>query len=351
MSKKFILYAPQIHSGGGLVLLNEVLTTAPSVLRATAIIDDRASKKIKIHKDWTQQLISGSFFGRMSAEFSLFKNIKNTDTVLFFSNLPPFFKVRGKTILFLQNRYLIDHVTLKKWPRIKQINFLVQRFWLRRLIKNCSLVIVQTNSMKRIFRENINNVLPIDVISLASNVTSYPRKLLDIPSMKNKNDKFAYIASGDPHKNHLSLIEALVILSKELIYPTLYLTLDVNNSFELLSHIENTKEKYNINVVNKGFMEHDDVLLLYKEIDALIFPSELESFGLPLIEARLAGLPIIASELDYVRDVVDPEYTFNPSSPQSIARAIKRFMLINDDKNMPENADSFFSKILDHFHE
>jgi glycosyltransferase involved in cell wall biosynthesis len=52
----------------------------------------------------------------------------------------------------------------------------------------------------------------------------------------------------------------------------------------------------------------------------------LESFGLPLIEARQAGLPILASELDYVRDVVDPEQTFDPDSPMSIARAVKRFL-------------------------
>jgi len=52
----------------------------------------------------------------------------------------------------------------------------------------------------------------------------------------------------------------------------------------------------------------------------------LDRLGIPLIEARDAGLAIIASELDYVRDIVDPEVTFDPASPLSIARAVKRFL-------------------------
>jgi glycosyltransferase involved in cell wall biosynthesis len=69
----------------------------------------------------------------------------------------------------------------------------------------------------------------------------------------------------------------------------------------------------------------------YREAGALIYPSTMESLGLPLLEARAAGLPVIASERDYVRDLVVPEQTFDPESPLSIARAVKRFL------NGPEN--------------
>jgi hypothetical protein len=40
----------------------------------------------------------------------------------------------------------------------------------------------------------------------------------------------------------------------------------------------------------------------------------------------MAGLPILAPELDYVRDVCVPIQTFDPHSPVSIARAVKRFL-------------------------
>jgi hypothetical protein len=50
--------------------------------------------------------------------------------------------------------------------------------------------------------------------------------------------------------------------------------------------------------------------------------------GLPLIEAREAKVDIIAAELDYVRDVVTPVQTFDPNSPISIARSVKRYLNI-----------------------
>jgi len=49
-----------------------------------------------------------------------------------------------------------------------------------------------------------------------------------------------------------------------------------------------------------------------------------------LIEARQAGLPVLAAELDHVRDVIDPEQTFDPESSVSIARAVKRHMAIKE---------------------
>ena len=85
---------------------------------------------------------------------------------------------------------------------------------------------------------------------------------------------------------------------------------------------------------------------MYRRVDALIYPSFAESLGLPLIEARQARLPILASELDYVRDVIDPEESFDPMSSVSIARAVKRFMLKDTTSLSLESAEGFFDHIL-----
>ncbi len=66
------------------------------------------------------------------------------------------------------------------------------------------------------------------------------------------------------------------------------------------------------------------MLRLYLRAGALIYPSFSESLGLPLLEAQAAGLPVLASERDYVRDLLEPDETFDPASPLSIARAVKR---------------------------
>jgi glycosyltransferase involved in cell wall biosynthesis len=67
-----------------------------------------------------------------------------------------------------------------------------------------------------------------------------------------------------------------------------------------------------------------DVLKL---IDILVLPSDAEGFGLVLIEAMSAGVPVIATNVPGIRDVVTHEQTgllVPPRNPAAIAAAIKR---------------------------
>ena len=83
-----------------------------------------------------------------------------------------------------------------------------------------------------------------------------------------------------------------------------------------------------------------------KSSNALIFPSYFESFGLPLLEAKNLNIDIVASEKDYVRDMVDPKETFDPSSSNSIARAIKRYLNIDEPKTNIKGAKEFIQYFL-----
>ena len=55
---------------------------------------------------------------------------------------------------------------------------------------------------------------------------------------------------------------------------------------------------------------------------------------------------MLASELDYVRDVVDPEESFDPASPVSIARAVKRFLGIPEPALPLRDAETFVRELL-----
>jgi glycosyltransferase involved in cell wall biosynthesis len=68
------------------------------------------------------------------------------------------------------------------------------------------------------------------------------------------------------------------------------------------------------------------------QIDLLVLPSEAEGFGLVLIEAMAAGVPVVATNVPGIRDVVTHEQTgllVPPAAPDRLAAAIRR--LINDD--------------------
>ena len=101
-----------------------------------------------------------------------------------------------------------------------------------------------------------------------------------------------------------------------------------------------------LKIINLGWLPQSEVLLQYQSCRSLIFPSLRESFGLPLLEASKLNIPILASELDYVYDVCEPEQTFDPSSPQSIARAVTRFLKIKPPKRKVQDPKDFVRYIF-----
>ena len=122
-----------------------------------------------------------------------------------------------------------------------------------------------------------------------------------------------------------SLIEAWKIMAKHGIFPTLCLTIDKNNDLKLFRWIEARRKKYNLKIEMVGELKHSEVQDLYNRSSVLIYPSLIESLGLPLLEAAASGISIIASDLDYVHDIIKPTAVFNPYCPQSIADTLMNY--------------------------
>jgi len=167
---------------------------------------------------------------------------------------------------------------------------------------------------------------------------------LDSVAIEEKWD-FIYVADGIAHKNHSRLFEAWEILAQDNIRPRLAVTLG-GDSKSLILKINDLRSKCRIDIVNLGELPYNAAIKLYRSSRALIYPSLSESYGLPLIEASRFGIPIIASELDYVRDVCSPVQTFNPESPTSIALAVRRFLLKKTDQIEPISPDAFLTMLL-----
>jgi len=144
------------------------------------------------------------------------------------------------------------------------------------------------------------------------------------PSQQRQWD-FAYIADGQAHKNHRRLVEAWIVLAEWGLRPSLVLTLSERDR-ALRQWIKQQATQHGLQITDVGQVDHAAALQLYYRVEALIYPSLSESFALPLVEARNFGLPIVAGELDYVRDVCVPGQSFNPLSSVSIARAVMRFL-------------------------
>ena len=62
----------------------------------------------------------------------------------------------------------------------------------------------------------------------------------------------------------------------------------------------------------------------------LLFPSYIESYGLPLKEARSIGTLILASDTAFAREILDGyenAYFFNPFNPEELAVLMKKIVV------------------------
>lgn len=270
--------------------------------------------------------------------------------MLCFGNLPPIFKSRARVVVFLHNRYLVSDMSLAGLGLRTRIRLRLERLWFKRFSRNVDEFLVQTPSMK----SDLEKTLGIDFTaarSVAINIkpvidskAGYARRGEENRTVFSGPD-FVYVASGDAHKNHRCLIHAWCLLAQDGLFPTLVLTIDSGNFSDLCDWIAEQSRVFNLRISNRGVIKAQEIIELYASSGALIYPSVFESFGLPLIEARQAGLPIIASEMDYVRDILDPADTFDPSSPKSIARAVKRFKGVDENSLALENASGFLAYV------
>lgn len=334
MSSQLVLYAPNVHTGGGLVLLRALLRDWPAGHRLRAILDSRAAEEIEL-PDHTQVIWArATLASRFRAERQLAAMVKPADTVLCFHGLPPLFRSAGHVVLFQQNRLLMGLMRLRDFPLRTGVRVAAERWISHALRHHVAEYIVQTPSMARTLVAWHGGGPKVTVLPFAAASVVKPRRQPDYD--------FVYVSDGLPHKNHQRLLDAWVLLAAEGLRPRLALTLGPRDQ-ALAGQVADLSGSRKVDIHNAGHIEHDAVLNLYASSRALIFPSLGESFGLPLIEARQAGLPILAPELDYVRDVCEPVQTFDPQSAVSIARAVRRFLQQAENVSSPRPASALWS--------
>lgn len=322
------IHAVNIHEGGGKVLLSALLSAIDKGSSYVLLADQRMPLPPVLDKNVKILRVKKSIISRLAIEFWLYRAAGKNDIVLCFGNLPPLFRLHALTNVFVHNRYLVENVKLNGFNLWARLRITLERCWLRLSMLHANRYFVQTPTMQRLINVMLKGSVPVMVIPFATlySTTMGPQTT----QQAGKDWKFIYVASGDAHKNHRCLIDAWCLLAADGFRPHLSLTVDKTAYRDLCTWIAEQSTKHNLRVQNIGSIDSSEIGHFYGEMDALIYPSLLESFGLPLIEAKAAGLRIVAAELDYVRDIISPDQTFDASSPTSIARAVKRLCGVSE---------------------
>lgn len=332
-----VINAPNVRAGGGFVLLESILKYLDKTnLRCLLIANELVRKKLARFNNIETHYVSHSIYARLKNELYINNIAKQAKKILFFGNVPPVINLKCETILYVQNAYIINNYSLNGFSLKQHIRLVIERLWFKFFYNNVDRFVVQTQSMKNLLQSKIER----NVELLPFSDFAY------IETSSVVNVDFLYPSSGEPHKNHKNLIEAWVLLAKKGFFPELHLTLDETNHQNLLLWLNDKVTHHSLKIKNIGHLKsHSEMLCRIKYSKCLIFPSLLESFGLPLIEAEYFSTPILAPELDYVRDVVKPHQTFDAQSPVSICSAVLRF-LNKEENNSILQPEQFINKVM-----
>lgn len=306
--------ATALTSGGGLITLKQFLDNIPSAstdiyyifCTVRSLPHEYNRKNIKfIFPSHTKGL------GRIYWDhFGLKKWAKihhiAPNLIISLQNTPVSFDKKTPQIVYIMQAIPFVDINwniFKKDERIlwfyKNIYPLFMRLGLR---KNFT-VVTQSKWIKNYFAKKFNfpleNIRPIRPII---HITS------DVSEESLSKDTYNIFCPSSPfsYKNNIEIANALIFLKstgKDISNLRIYVTFEEKDDIILYKNIQKNGLEKNFSFI--GRIPYNQMLAYYKASNLVVFPSYLETFGLPLLEAASFGKPILCTNEAYSREVVE----------------------------------------------
>ena len=239
-------------------------------------------------------------------------NVNCKFQVVYCHNASPFYK--------LEKKYFLYDITFTLFNRFYKYLYRIN-------IKKNAYVIIQQNWLRNAFERmyGVNTIVahPIQKFKKIKTGT------VDVSSLNInfKNPTFFYPSIPRVFKNFEIICEAAQILE------------NTNKQFEIILTLDGSENRYANEIFEKykhlkslkfiGLQKRNVVESLYSKIDCLIFPSKLESWGLPISEFKEFDKPILVSDLPYAHENIgnyDKVVFFDPLNANQLANYILLFI-------------------------
>ena len=269
-----------------------------------------------VKKSWLHRLLFDCFVAP-----KLVKK-QNPDEILSLQNVIIPFVTKVRQVLYVhQSLPFVDYKFGFKENKLYWIyQNIIGRFIIRS-IRKADEIIVQTNWMKEACcqKAKVNpSKIRVEPPELNIEIKKY------FSGEESSLRTFFYPASPNAYKNHKIILEACKKL-KELGIGDYRVVLTINgHENEYALELHETAQRDGLPIEFVGSLKREEVYEWYSN-SVLIFPSYIETFGLPLLEAMLHKTPIITSDTLFSHEILDDYenvWFFEPFDADELCKAM-----------------------------
>ncbi len=230
---------------------------------------------------------------------------------------------------------IISHYPDSRATTLNPIFYRLKLFFYRRIVKSTAKRANEIITVSQFSKKDI-----VDLLAVTQDKVKVIYEGYDLPLPPEENsreilekyrltsDYLLYVGSAYPHKNLGNLLIAFHYLIQE--KKSLQLVLAGKDSF-FYDRLKEQIEKNGLagRVVLTGFVSDRELAGLYRQAALYVFPSLIEGFGLPPLEAQSYDLPVASSNATCLPEILgDSAVFFDPSDPYEMTQKIK--LALND---------------------
>lgn len=234
--------------------------------------------------------------------------------------------VAKKRFVYCHHPTIFYKPTLKDWKFDYKIGLfsIFYRYLYQINIKKNEAVFVQQHWIKKEFESlfKIKNVAVSNPEFIGN--SNNKKRALELDKIH-----FFYPSFPRTFKNFEILLDALQLLENSILKKLVFhFTIDLKSNNKYSNYLFK-KYKNHKNIHFTGILSKTEILAYYNSIDCLVFPSKLETWGLPLTEAKAFHKPILAANLPYAKETIgdyDRVSFFDVDNPKELAQLITEYM-------------------------